>query len=67
MLADLGNAWNDDDYDRLLREPGDAGVHRRGAAVQDLDFIERGRAKRECVRDHAVAYNWQSGGLPIVS
>jgi len=66
MLADLGNAWEDEENDLVLPEPGEAGQERFREALSDLVMMERGREKREQVRDHAVAYNWQSGGLPIV-
>ncbi|EGG10897.1 uncharacterized protein MELLADRAFT_70874 [Melampsora larici-populina 98AG31] len=66
MLADLGNAWEDEEHDLVLPEPGEAGQERFRKAVSDVVMMERGREKREQVRDHAVAYNWASGGLPIV-
>jgi hypothetical protein len=66
MLADLGNAWSEEDEEMILPERGEAGRLRAGVAA-DAAGVERGRAKREMVRDHAVAYNWMSGGLPIVA
>lgn len=69
MLGDFGNAWNDM-YDGL--PPQDSQTERDlGPQAEDLEndaaVMEWGRARREKVRDYAVAFNWESDGLPITA
>jgi hypothetical protein len=68
MLADFGNSWSEIEMEVMLADVGAPTVSNIMVMENhlDMDAVERGKMMREMVRDHAVAYNWESGGLPIV-
>jgi hypothetical protein len=67
MLANLGNAWDDLIEPIIEDNPNGVmdGFEIPFAGGHGAEATERGRSKREQVRDYAVAFNWSNGGLPI--